>query len=482
MITIRAVLALAVLRGYWMGRLLVIAGLAGAAGWCWIAGTVESALALTALAVLAAVLSVRAARVIDSCVVPPRAGTLVAQRGNSPLWNEVRALCTHLEVRLPDEIRLGTDPEVAVSEQARRYGLVAGPRQLYIGLPLLAGLDTGQLRSLLSHELAHDSRNRGHLPAVCHRVRSTVGAMLQRRPRNAGVVFAICARLFLALEAPVSRSQEIRADRTAALVSGRTNAVGALRELPVLAVAWRRYLTEVIAPAVRSGYAPLSLTDGFVHARRSWDDELEALGAAPQGEHRTPWDPHPTWLERLHEMDLVTESGSAGQQVGPQLRPSAEVVEVERELIGSGVRRVPWEEFLATLASEALRDEVAHLFRVAQDAAAACGVAAGTEGLDTVLTLIEARQAPALVARLDPATPKTARRLLGVALAQAAVDGGVARWRRNSAGTLQVVRPDGGQVPVEELAARVIADPSTVPVVREILRTVRTHHGAPVGT
>ncbi|HEX2417858.1 MAG TPA: hypothetical protein VHJ83_07010, partial [Micromonosporaceae bacterium] len=139
-------------------------------------------------------------------------------------------------------------------------------------------------------------------------------------------------------------------------------------------------------------------------------------------------------------------------------------------LVGPRIRRVPWDEFRAIIAGEGLRGEVEQLFRAASQVA---GSAAASSGLDTVLALIEAGEVDRLVSKLDPATTADARRLLGLAFAQAAVDGGVARWHRSPAGALQVVRPDGGSVPVEELAARVIADPATVPMVREVLRAVK---------
>jgi hypothetical protein len=59
------------------------------------------------------------------------------------------------------------------------------------------------------------------------------------------------------------------------------------------------------------------------------------------------------------------------------------------------------------------------------------------------------------------------------------VDGGIARWRQSRSGALQVVRTDGAPVPVDELAARVVADPSTVSVVRDVLKAVQVAHARP---
>lgn len=470
LITIRAALAVALLGGYWYGRYLTGMSLAAASVWLWIVNPGSSAALLSAVTVLSVVLSVRASRVVRHATVPEPSGTVVPPRADSPLWSEVRGVCDQLGMAVPDELRVGAEPRIESWQSSRRLGLAAGPRGLYVGLPLLIGLSPPQLRALLSRELA-DPRQVGRSVAACRRARGVLGPTLAARPRTAGVVFAVWARLFLAVEAPVSRQLEFVADRAAVALTGRAGAAGALRELPVVAAAWRRYLTEVIAPAARSGYAPLSLSDGFDHVRVAWSEELDELRTSLVEEPRAAWEVRPTRLERLHAIDLAPEPPPGSELVPLRPRACAVLREVEREVIGADVRRVPWDEFCATSASEPLRDEVAELFTVADEVAEAGGVIEGygQAGLDTVLHLIEAGALPELERRLRPPV----RGLLAVAFAVAAVDAGVARWRSNPTGGLRVVRADGGQIPVEELAARVIADPSTVPMVRQVLRSVR---------
>ncbi|HEX6077318.1 MAG TPA: M48 family metallopeptidase [Micromonosporaceae bacterium] len=471
----RAALAVALLRGYRAGRHVAVWGLAMVSTWTWIVTPGWLPAALTTLTVVTGLLSVRAARVLGRCVLRETTGVPVPPRVDSSLWAEVRMLCDRLRVRLPEEIRIGVDPVIEVSEQPRNLGLAAGPRRLHIGLPLLVGLSPGELRALLAHELAHDSREGGTLPATCHRIRHTLGPALQRRPGGVGIVFAIVVRLFLALEAPASRRQERIADRAAVRLAGRRNVAGMLRELPVLSLAWQRYLAEVVAPAARSGYAPLSISDGFQHMRGSWREELAELRNMPPEAVRQAWDVHPPRLERLHAIDLTPEVADQIPVVDPRPGLTPLVREVEHQLVGPQVRRVPWDEFCAIIAGEGLRGEVDQLFRAAAQVADPADpvVRTASPGLDTVLTLIEAGALNRLLRHLEPATTATARRLLGLAFAQAAVDGGVARWHRAQSGALRVVRPDGGTVPVEELAARVIADPATVPMVREVLRAVK---------
>ncbi|MGH3734500.1 MAG: hypothetical protein ACRDT6_02585 [Micromonosporaceae bacterium] len=472
MITFRAAVGVAMLGGYWFGRYLVGIGLAAASVLLWRTTPGVGAALLSAVTILAVVLSARAHRLVRDAAYREPSGTVVPPRLDSPLWTEVRALCERLGVPPPDELRLGAEPAVTSWQHPRRLGLVAGPRGVYVGLPLLIGLTPAQLQALLARELAGPA-GAGRLAAMCHRARATVGPMLAARPRTAGLVFAFWAQLFLAVEAPVSRQLVLTADRSAVALTGRASVAGALREVPVVVAAWQRYIAEVIAPAARAGYAPLNLSDGFDRVREAWSEELELVRTAPGIEPGHAWEVRPTRLERLHAIDLAPEAPTGSELVPLRSRSCETVRQVEREVIGADVARVPWDEFSATIASESLRGEVAQLFAAADEVAATApgGVieASGKAGLDTVLHLIEAGALPQLEQRLRV----PARGLLAVAFAVAAVDGGVARWRTNPAGGVRVVRADGGQVPVEELAARVIVDPSTVPMVRQALRSVR---------
>mgnify|MGYP001191489481 CR=1 FL=1 len=478
MFTIRAVLALSVLAGYGVARVAVPVVLGGLAVLTLVRGDATTAAVLALAGLVGIGLSARAARALRRCAEREPVGVVVPRRGDSPLWSEVSDLSEQLGVRPPDEIRLTGDATVEVWERRRRYGLGPGPRYLEIGLPVLIGLPATQIRALLAHELAHDLTDQGRLPAVCHQARATVAAMVERRPRAAGVVFAGVARLFLALGYEISRDQELRADRAAVRVTDRASVVSAVRELPVLGAVWRRYLTEVIEPAVRSGYAPLSLSDGFDRCRKRWQGYVDALRTAPPELPRPWWDTHPPRGERFLSIELAPESGAAVPERSYRSTPG--IREAEQYVIGADVPRVPWEEFIAIAKSRELRGDVERLYQAAGDVAAT-GVLRKPDrepGLETVLALIEARALPALIAKLDPPTPATARRLLALAFAQAAVEGGVARWRCSGDGRLRVVRPDGGPIPVDELAARVMADSAMVPMVREVLWAVRARNSA----
>ncbi|HEX2417870.1 MAG TPA: M48 family metallopeptidase, partial [Micromonosporaceae bacterium] len=334
MITIRAALAVALLRGYLIGRHVGFWGLATVSIGTWIVAPGWLPGALTGFAVVVGLLSVRAGRGLARWTVPEPVGVPIPPRLDSPLWTEVRKLCDRLRVRPPDEIRIGVDPVMELSERGRKLGLAAGTRRLQIGLPLLMGLSTGEFRALLTHELAHDSREAGTLLATCHRIRHTLGPLLQRRPATVGVGFAALARVILALEAPASRRQERLADRAAMRHNGRRSVAGMLREVPVLTAAWRRYLTEVVVPAARSGYAPLSISDGFNHMREAWRDELEHLRNAPPESVRPAWDVHQPRLERLHQIDLTPEAPDQVRLVDPRHGLGPLVRQVETLLVG----------------------------------------------------------------------------------------------------------------------------------------------------
>src|SRR5207244_3243782 len=75
------------------------------------------------------------------------------------------------QTRGPDEVRLVPEVNAAVMEQASLLGLQSGKRSMMIGLPLLAGMSVGELRSVLAHELGHYGGGHTKLSALTYRAK-----------------------------------------------------------------------------------------------------------------------------------------------------------------------------------------------------------------------------------------------------------------------------------------------------------------------
>src|SRR5262245_47222634 len=101
----------------------------------------------------------------------PPVGVPLTETRAPELWADVRRLATTAGTRAPDEIRIVTDVNAAVSENARLLGLIPGRRYLYVGMPLLMTLTVSQLRAVIAHELGHYSHSHTRLGEIAYRGR-----------------------------------------------------------------------------------------------------------------------------------------------------------------------------------------------------------------------------------------------------------------------------------------------------------------------
>lgn len=85
-------------------------------------------------------------------------GVLLPPSDQIALHCFVRALCNLIKAPLPDEIRLGFDPNASAGRERRFFGLFRSRLVLSIGAPLLYGLDLRALAGVIAHELGHFSQ------------------------------------------------------------------------------------------------------------------------------------------------------------------------------------------------------------------------------------------------------------------------------------------------------------------------------------
>ncbi|MFD0430254.1 M48 family metallopeptidase [Streptomyces zhihengii] len=212
-------------------------------------------------------------------------GLPVGEADEPRLWATVREVADDLSTRAPTKIVLTAETAATVTERTRLLGLVGGPLRLHLGVPLLQGLNEGQLRALVAHELgrhATDSRLAA-LDARCQdRVARTL-TLAGRRPagdggdehghvhgdtddghlhvfatgrpsgpaggRGSGIthraaarVRATWARRCLRATLAAAHRRAYAADDAAVRVAGRDATASALRELHALDSAYAYYL------------------------------------------------------------------------------------------------------------------------------------------------------------------------------------------------------------------------------------------------
>src|SRR6185369_2772589 len=175
-------------------------------------------------------------------------------------------------------------------------------------------------------------------------------------------------RLYLLVEAAVSRRQELEADQLSVRVAGRATAQATLRELPVLNAAWGFYSRSYVQPGWEAGYAPLSADffGGFQRLLAARANELAELRTEAPPEEQSRWDSHPSVAVRVAAMDAMPD-----QPVPVDTRPATDLVprfDRAAEVLFEGVaavegrRQVGWDEFTTAglLAEEQRQADVVY--------------------------------------------------------------------------------------------------------------------------
>ncbi|MFE2063697.1 M48 family metalloprotease [Streptomyces sp. NPDC059467] len=366
--------------------------------------------------------------------------------GEQPeLWRRVRELGERVGTRPPARIRVVPGANAMVREDSRWLGLVAGERQLFLGVALLIGLPEDELDAVLAHELGHyahdDTRLGGLLWTLHSRLLHTAHTLRQRaareeaeeraraaaraaRRRAAGkpppvkreptrgpdhylaLVFSAYAQLCLRLTEAVSRRQEYAADLTAARVAGRDSMATALRRIPALEAADDLYLRAYAQMGRDAGLLP---PEGQFHGglallladpvRRA---ELEAWARGPLpevfSEQSSPYDSHPPTADRIAALEALPDDGRTSTL--PRRPALALLREPDRLLAGleravlsretRSWRRVPWAELPAQTRRESWAREAGPLLEAMAQVAGARGVGVyGATHLDRLLDLID---------------------------------------------------------------------------------------------
>ncbi|GLY96712.1 M48 family metallopeptidase [Actinoplanes sp. NBRC 103695] len=228
------------------------------------------------------------------------AGVPVTRADAPPLWAMIDAAAQAGQVRTPDRVIVVAEATVAFSERTHLLGLVGGPRDLFVGLPLLQAWDNAVLGAAVAHELAHGSPRLSRWSPLAYRGRRAVARIIPRISRRnaAGPVLRAYAKVYRQRDQPVSQAQELSADRVAAEFAGAAATVAMLRDAPAMETLQRVFYTEYVAPGWRTGHAPDDVFGGFLRMLAARADELTVLRR--QDPHAADeWDTHPPRTERL---------------------------------------------------------------------------------------------------------------------------------------------------------------------------------------
>ncbi|MBB2948023.1 hypothetical protein FB565_007794 [Actinoplanes lutulentus] len=462
------------------------------------------------------------------------AGVEVTRDRAPKLWELVDGAAKAASVTSPDRLIVVAEATVAVGERTRLLGIVGGPRDLYLGLPLLQAWEPTLLRAGATHELAHYSPRLSRWAPVAYRGRVAAGRVIPRinRRNPAGVALRAYAGFYRRVDAPFSRAQEFAADRIAAEHAGAEAVVAVLRDLPALAGMQRLFHAEYVAPGWQAGLVPDDVFGGLLRVLAARSAEMAQLrGQEP--EPAGPWDTHPLVGERIAELEKLKPAAETTPEPEPAPDKNDEAApatkdepapatkdepapatkdeatpgkkdeatpakedEPHPELVpdlprlgralqdvaypAGGRTVVSWDEFLSLART-------AEMEREAEAALATVSRAAGSEvtGPAQVLELAADGRLRTAAQELFPGNSpeETTERmidLLGLMLALAALRSGVVRWRHSWTGAAEVVGVDGSYLNLAELA-RAAAEPEMVQEVREYLEKIGVDLAATAG-
>ncbi|MFF2775676.1 M48 family metallopeptidase [Streptomyces sp. NPDC058052] len=515
--TLRAVRALVLLSGFHLLSLGLLA-LLGAIDWVvWLWAPAAIRLKILFVSALLAVPVVRGMFMLRTPPDDEPGGVLVTEADEPRLWAAVRELAREVGTRAPDEIRLTAEVNAAVSEDARFLGIVGGVRRLYVGLPLLTGLDEAGLRAVLAHELGHYANSDTRLSGLTVRGRVQVTRMIEvfhakaahkvakeraRQERKAekrvargrkakevdttgvGVTYRTMAkiytaygRLYLRATHSGARRQELAADLAAARIAGRDATARALRSIPALDAANDHYVSSYAALGTEFGLLPPrgEVFGGVRHLLAARAEELSAMSEELPDAPVSPYDSHPPAAERVARVEALPDDGRAAEPSGPALAvlsspqdALAAVEDVSLTPEALRMRRLDWPD----LVHEAMSARVA---QGTEELRAAAGGAA----LPALLDAIDAGSLWEIAGRLpksdeaSAATGRAAREFarpgLRRGLSALATDellrSGRAHWELSWSGPATLHLPDGAAAALSAALDAVTADlPDTAPL------------------
>jgi Zn-dependent protease with chaperone function len=402
-------------------------------------------------------------------------GVLVDERQAPHLWAEVRGLAQTAGTRAPDDIRIVPEVNAAVSEDSKLLGLIPGRRHLYIGMPLLLGLNVSQFRAVIGHELGHYSNHHTRLGAVAFRGRLAIGGALEHLGGSLlGLPFRAYGRLYLLVDNAASRQQEREADQIAVRVAGSDAAAAALAELPVLDAAWGFYFSRYVGPAAEAGYLPRDLFRGFYELLNARQAELADLRVNPPAEKKSRWSTHPPIGERvqlIRRLPYVAlhQDTRLSANIIPSLDRLGEALQDAVVNVGNRKVSTDWSEITNAASVAQLQEQCDYAFRQ-------FGRALNTRdvNLSTVLYAIEAGRGEQLAAALSPGSSRPEawenfHSALDALITLAALRSGRTRFAHSWSGAARLVG-EYGDIDYAPLA-QMAANPATLPQARaELMR------------
>ncbi|MER6181464.1 M48 family metalloprotease [Streptomyces sp. NPDC001652] len=224
----------------------------------------------------------------------PESAELISRADAPQLRELVADVARSMGTSAPTHLWLTPHANASVHEVHRLFRRPRRIRHMCIGVPLLVGLPTDQLRAVLCHELGHYARRHAPFSNTIYRGSALLGELLTEldhavlpvsdvSPVDTSIrslasvqrrVISLYRSLYDLVTLAIRRRQEYEADRAAAEIVGNDVMAGSLLSSHTVAVSWKAYRTGILDPLHAYGRTP--------------DDPYETFGALWQDSGRLP--------------------------------------------------------------------------------------------------------------------------------------------------------------------------------------------------
>lgn len=348
----RALLAVALMAGFYLLALAVAAGLVFIPYAMW-AYLDRINVKIAAFCLIGAFIILKAIVPRSDHFEPPGPRLLSARHPR--LFEALDSLAGATGQPMPAEVYLVPDVNAWVAQRGGVMGF-GSHRVMGLGLPLLQSLTVSQLEAVLAHEFGHFHGGDTKLGPWIYKTRAAIGRTLQELAGHSSALqapFQLYGALFLRITHAVSRQQELTADALAARTVGARPLQEGLRATHGAALAFQSYWSAEVAPVLQSGFLP-PLAEGFARfssvpavadaVARGIEEEI----VSGKGD---PYDTHPPLRERIAALERLPP-GPAARHDALAITLLDDVADLERRLLASvadesrvrALKRVDWKE------------------------------------------------------------------------------------------------------------------------------------------
>lgn len=386
-------------------------------------------------------------------------GVEVTPAEHPALWDEVNRLAASAQTEPPARIVIVPEVNAGVTE-------IGGRRELELGLPLLATFTTGQLRSVLAHELGHFAG--GDTAEAASNLRRL--ALLEQVRARAGILwrwfFEGYVRLYALAAGPSSRAAELRADDLSVLAAGPATAAESFRALLRADLAWDHTFENYVPLFELAGRrAPLGeALRRVIDANRPELDRAVDTIVADQRPSAT--DSHPPLRERIARVAARVRAGASDTASPDADRPATSLLTggaawldaAEGQLLAQNRPLAAWDEVITAgvrAGVDAAADQLGASLR---------SLKLGDGGLDSVLRFIEDPAEGGIVRRVGGSGPDAREDTIATVwgpIVSALLAVGAARVEPSWTGPAEVVASDGSGLELDKRIGAAIDDRDT---------------------